>query len=86
MTEIVELVAAGRGACLVPAAAASYYSRPDLAYVPVNDIAPAVVSLARRPGPATAIVAAFTDSARRATQRAPGPAAAAGPPLREATG
>jgi DNA-binding transcriptional LysR family regulator len=39
------LVGAGRGACLVPAAAALHDRRPDVVCVPVTDAEPAVVSL-----------------------------------------
>jgi DNA-binding transcriptional LysR family regulator len=35
-----ELVAAGRGIAVLPCSVARYYSRPDLAYVPVTDAAP----------------------------------------------
>ncbi len=44
--EILTLVAAGRGVCLVPAPAANLYQRPDVSYVTVRDAEPAVVSLA----------------------------------------
>lgn len=43
--EIMALVGAGKGVCLVPAAAALHDRRPDVAYVPVTDAEPAVVSL-----------------------------------------
>lgn len=63
--EILTLVAAGRGVCLVPDAAANDYQRPDIAFVPVTDADPAVVSLARRHGYASRGVEAFTEVARR---------------------
>jgi DNA-binding transcriptional LysR family regulator len=44
--EIMALVGAGRGVCLVPAAAAVHDRRPDVVFVPVTDAEPAVVSLA----------------------------------------
>lgn len=44
---LLDLVAAGRGICLVPETAASSYPRPDLAYVTVGDAAPAVLSVVR---------------------------------------
>ena len=48
--EILTLVAAGCGVCLVPSAVARHHPRTDIAYVPVDDAEPAVVSLAWRPG------------------------------------
>lgn len=62
--EILTLVAAGRGVCLVPAAVADQHPRPDLAYVPVIDAEPAVVSLARCPGRVDPAVEAFLQTAR----------------------
>ncbi len=50
MLEILTLVAAGVGVCLVPSAVARHYPRSDIAYVPVSDAEPAVLSLAWRPG------------------------------------
>ncbi len=44
--EILTLVATRRGVCLVPATAAKLYPRPDVAYIPVRDAQPAIVSLA----------------------------------------
>ncbi|MDQ8047131.1 MAG: LysR substrate-binding domain-containing protein, partial [Patulibacter sp.] len=43
-------LASGRGVCLVPAAAARAMARPGVAFVPVVDADPAVVSLVWRPG------------------------------------
>jgi DNA-binding transcriptional LysR family regulator len=62
--EILTLVAAGRGVCLVPTAVADQHPRPDLAYVPVIDAEPALVSLARCPGRADPAVEAFLQTAR----------------------
>ncbi len=62
--ELLTLVAARRGICLVPATVACHYPRQDVAYVPVDDAEPAVVSLARRPGPATPAVTAFIEIVR----------------------
>jgi DNA-binding transcriptional LysR family regulator len=44
--EILTLIAAGRGVCLVPASARELYPRSDIAYVDVADAEPAVISLA----------------------------------------
>lgn len=62
--EILTLVAAGRGVCLVPSAVVRHYPRDDIAYVPVDDADPAVVSLARRVGVLTPPVAAFIETVR----------------------
>jgi DNA-binding transcriptional LysR family regulator len=62
--EILALVAAGRGVCLVPSAVAQHYPRPDVSYVPVTDADPAVVSLAWRRGRVCPAVAAFLEASR----------------------
>ena len=62
--ELLTLVAARRGICLVPATVAGHYPRRDVAYVPVDDAEPAVVSLARRPGAAIPAVTAFIEIVR----------------------
>ncbi len=70
--EIVTLVAAGRGVCLVPSVVARDYQRADVTFVPVRDADPAVVSLVRRPGEPSPGVAAFIrtshEVARKATE------------------
>jgi DNA-binding transcriptional LysR family regulator len=63
--EILALVAAERGVCLVPSAVAYHFPRPDVTYLPCTDAEPAVISLARRPGPIGPAVEAFIDAARR---------------------
>jgi DNA-binding transcriptional LysR family regulator len=62
--EIMALVAAGRGVCLVPAAAALHDPRPDVLYVPVTDAEPAVVSLAWLPDRAGPSIRVFVATAR----------------------
>ncbi len=62
--EILTLVASGRGVSLVPAAVAHQYPRADVAYVPVSDADPAVVSLAWRPGRLPPHARAFVETAR----------------------
>jgi DNA-binding transcriptional LysR family regulator len=63
--EILTLVAAGQGICLVPLSVSQHYPRADVAFVEVADADPAVVSLAwPRPG-LRPIVEAFIDAARR---------------------
>ena len=62
--EIMALVGAGRGVCLVPAAAALHERRADVVYVPVTDAEPAVVSLAWPPDRSSPTVKAFLTTAR----------------------
>jgi DNA-binding transcriptional LysR family regulator len=61
--EILELVAAGRGICLVPAPVEERFPRRDVRYVPVTDADAAVVSLARPKGSARPVVRAFIEAA-----------------------
>lgn len=62
--EILTLVAAGRGVCLVPTTVAHDHPRPDVTYRPVSDADPAVVSLARRHGQTSPAVEAFIQITR----------------------
>jgi DNA-binding transcriptional LysR family regulator len=62
--EILTLVAAGRGVCLVPSAVTRRYPRSDITYVPVDDAEPAVVSLAWRAGAVIPALAAFIETVR----------------------
>jgi DNA-binding transcriptional LysR family regulator len=64
LQEIMALVGAGRGVCLVPAAAGLHDRRPDVVYVPVTDAEPAVVSLAWLPDRSSTTVRAFVATAR----------------------
>jgi DNA-binding transcriptional LysR family regulator len=74
--EILTLVAASRGICLVPTAVARHYPRSDIAYVPIEDAEPALVSLAWRPGAVIAPLAAFIETVREVAGRpVTGPAA-----------
>jgi DNA-binding transcriptional LysR family regulator len=75
VVEVLTLVAAGRGVCLVPSAVARHYPRDDVAYVLVEDAEPAVVSLAWRPGSPSVAVAAFIDTARHVAASKSGSAA-----------
>ena len=65
VAEILTLVAAKHAVCLVPATVARHYPRTDVAYVPVVDAEPAVVSLVRRTGPVSPVLTQFIDTARR---------------------
>jgi DNA-binding transcriptional LysR family regulator len=64
VTEILTLVAAARGVCLVPSTVARHYPRNDVAYVPVLDAESAVVSLAWRQDDGSPALTAFIDTAR----------------------
>ena len=63
--EILTLVAANRGVCLVPAAVALNYPRTDVVYVPVQDADPAVVSIAWRSGNASPALLEFIETVRK---------------------
>jgi DNA-binding transcriptional LysR family regulator len=67
--EILTLVAAARGVCLVPAAVATHHPREDLRYIPLTDADPAVVSLASAPGRQRPTVEAFAAAARDVASR-----------------
>lgn len=62
--EILTLVAARRGVCLVPRSVARRYPRADVAFVVVTDADPAVVSLAWTRANVRPIVGAFIEEAR----------------------
>jgi DNA-binding transcriptional LysR family regulator len=63
--EILTLVAAGRGICLVPTAVARHYPRTDIAYMPIEAAEAAVVSLAWRRGFVIAPLVAFIETVRQ---------------------
>jgi DNA-binding transcriptional LysR family regulator len=67
--EILTLVAADRGVCLVPATVARDYPRDDVVYIPVEDAEPAAVSLAWRRGTLSAPAVAFVDTVREVASR-----------------
>jgi DNA-binding transcriptional LysR family regulator len=71
LQEIMALVGAGRGVCLVPATAALHDQRPDVVYVPVTDADPAVVSLAWLPDRSSTTVKAFIAAAREVATASP---------------
>jgi DNA-binding transcriptional LysR family regulator len=57
--EMLEQVAAGVAVCFAPESMASYYARPDLAWVLLTDVAPLQVALAWPEGAANALVRSF---------------------------
>ena len=63
--EILALVAAEKGVCLVPASVAQHYPRADVVYVAMSDADPAVISLAWPRGDLRPIVGAFIEATRR---------------------
>ena len=65
LQEILALVAAGRGTCLVPSAVAQHHRRAGVTYVAITDADPAVVSLAWRRGPICSEVRAFIEASRQ---------------------
>jgi len=67
--EILTLVAAGLGVCLVPSAVARHHPRSDIAYVPVSDAEPAMVSLAWRPGTLGAPLETFIQTVHEVAAR-----------------
>jgi DNA-binding transcriptional LysR family regulator len=67
--EILTLVADRRGMCLVPMAVTRDYRRRDVAYVPVTDADPAVVSLAWAPGGRRPVLDAFIATVREMSSR-----------------
>jgi DNA-binding transcriptional LysR family regulator len=64
LQEILALVAAGRGVCLLPSAVAHHFPRAGVTYVPITDADPAVVSLAWRGGLVRPAVEKFIDTSR----------------------
>ena len=67
--EILMLVAAGIGVCLVPSTVARHHPRSDIAYVPVSDAEPALVSLAWRPGILAAPLETFIQTVHEVAAR-----------------
>ncbi len=65
LQEILALVAAGRGVCLLPAAVVHHYPRAGVTYVPVTNADPAVVSLAWRHGAICPALQAFIETSRQ---------------------
>jgi DNA-binding transcriptional LysR family regulator len=65
LQEILALIAAGRGVCLVPQAVAQHHPRAGVTFVPIADADPAVVSLAWRQGAIGPAVKAFIEASRQ---------------------
>lgn len=69
--EILTLVAAGKGVCLVPVSVAHHYPRNEVVYVKVSDADPAFVSVAWPRGGSRPIVGAFIEMTRRLASAPP---------------
>lgn len=69
LQEALMLVAAARGALLLPAHAAEYHARPGVAFVPVTDAEPVRYGAIWRAGGETGAVRAFAALARKAAMR-----------------
>ncbi|MYT69632.1 MULTISPECIES: LysR family transcriptional regulator [unclassified Streptomyces] len=69
--ELIALVGAGRGIYPVPAHAAAYYARPDVAYVPIIDAPPYEWGFVWRPAAETARLRAFHQAALTHAHRRP---------------
>jgi DNA-binding transcriptional LysR family regulator len=69
--EKLERVAAGRGFSVLPESTASYYHRPDVAWVPITDIAPSEVRLAWVSARRTPLIAEFVQLAESAVTQKP---------------
>lgn len=65
---ILELCAAGTGVNIAAASAASHYQRPELAFIPIDDIEPATILLCtrRRQGAVVSAFAAIVEAEARA--------------------
>jgi DNA-binding transcriptional LysR family regulator len=57
--EMLEQVAEGAAICITPRSMATHYARPDLAWVPIEDIDPLRIALCWRRGDDSPLVAAF---------------------------
>ncbi|SDE47820.1 LysR family transcriptional regulator [Glycomyces harbinensis] len=62
--EMLEQVAEGTAVCIAPQSMAAYYARPDLAWVPIDDVEPLRVVLAWPVGAETPLVRGFAEVVR----------------------
>jgi DNA-binding transcriptional LysR family regulator len=70
LEEKLQHVAAGRAISFVPASVAAAVTHPGIAYVPVTDIPPIKICLARKSGPPSPLVAAFVKAVSDARRHA----------------
>jgi DNA-binding transcriptional LysR family regulator len=68
--EMLEQVAAGAAVCFAPESMAAYYARPDLAWIPLTDVAPLRVALAWPEGSGSALVGGFAAVVRELARTA----------------
>ncbi|RKQ87427.1 LysR family transcriptional regulator [Solirubrobacter pauli] len=66
--EMLEQVADGSAYCIVPASMTEFYARPDLVWVPIEDVDPLRIALAWRERDANPLVAAFAAIVRELTE------------------
>ena len=59
--EKLEHVAAGRGIAIIPVSTASYYTRPDVVHLPVDDLGPNQVSVAWMASRRSRVILEFAD-------------------------
>jgi len=57
--EMLEQVAMGAGVCIAPASMATYYARPDVAWLPLSDVEPLRIALGWRADDASPLVQSF---------------------------
>ncbi|MGW7262346.1 LysR family transcriptional regulator [Streptomyces sp. NPDC054842] len=65
--EKLELVASGTGICVLPLSTASFYTRPDVIALPVEDIGPTEVALAWVASRRSPLIRDFVEAASRQT-------------------
>ncbi|MGP3966297.1 LysR family transcriptional regulator [Streptomyces sp. 6N223] len=68
--ELLDQVAAGRGASIGPASSAVYFSRPDIVWVPLTGVEPLRIDLAWHPDHDNPVVDAYVRIARRVRDEA----------------
>jgi hypothetical protein len=72
--EMLEQVADGSAYCIVPASMTEFYARPDLVWIPLEDVEPLRIALAWREHDASPLIAAFAGIVREVAMTAEPPA------------
>ena len=70
--EMLEHVAVGVAVCIGSASMSEYYRHPDLVWLPITDIEPLRIALARSPDAATPLVGNFVRVVRELVPARPG--------------
>lgn len=68
--EMLEQVADGSGYCIVPASMTEFYARPDLIWIPIEDVDPLRIALAWRERDTSPLIAAFAAIVRELADHA----------------